>query len=245
MYNHWQFIWNVASHLVASMSGLASFCFSLWEHSRQKKLESRVFFIVGVICLAVAFDQAWQDEHRNSEVLKAQKQTLSEEKQSVSDERDFWKQQTYSKDGALQNRDELLVKNYTALTEEQKTANQSQASLAQLSSKILDINKPAVQKITPIFFDKDESKSPSTARFLLLTNKDVSPVAMQINCNGSLESVSLASLGGGPRGSTEPSRLAPNSFEIEISTPAWTPTAPIMATVFYYRTDIVCSFSLK
>src|ERR1700683_3263719 len=111
MHNHWLFIGNVLAHLVASMSGIASFAFSMWEHSRNKKIESRAFFIVGVLCLIIAFDQAWQDEHRNAE-------TLTGERAVAIEEREFWKTQFYTTNSTLQTRDNLLAQNYGALTKE-------------------------------------------------------------------------------------------------------------------------------
>ena len=121
MHDHWLFIWNVLGHLVASMSGVASFLLSMWEHTRQKKIESRIFFAVGVICLIVAFDQAWQDEHRNSQILIAEKAQLTSETA-------FWKGQSYDKDASLRSRNQLLTQNFGVL-------GQTQSSLAELSNR--------------------------------------------------------------------------------------------------------------
>jgi hypothetical protein len=244
MHNHWLFIGNVIAHLVASMSGLASFAFSLWEHSRQKKLESRVFFIVGFICLIVAFDQAWQDEHRNSQVLIA-------EKSSLASENEFWKSQSYQKDAALRSLNGLLVQNFTTLSQEQQVESKTQEagsdaqkSLAQLASKILDINTPIQQKTTVIFFDKDESKSPAQARFLLLTNVNLTPVRMNVQCNYSMQSVAVSAVGALNMGGA--SRLSSTVWEANISSPAWTPTLPLLATITYsHLGDLTCAFPLK
>src|SRR5260370_42080082 len=112
MHDHLRFIWNVAAHLVASMSGIASFMFSMYEHVKGKRLESRAFFVVGVLCLVIAFDQAWQDEHNNIKVLIGEKSTLWQE-------RDFWKSQSYDKDASLRTRDSLLLKSGTTLADTQ------------------------------------------------------------------------------------------------------------------------------
>jgi len=115
------------------MSGIASFVFATIEHVRNKKIESRAFFGVGVLCLIVAFDQAWQDEHNNVKVLIAEKSALWQE-------RDFWKDQSYQKDASLRARDELLGRNYSVLAD-------TQSSLATLSNRLLDVAKPAPLKI--------------------------------------------------------------------------------------------------
>lgn len=134
MHNHFLFIGNSFAHLVASMSGIASFIFAIIEHIRKKQIETWAFAIVGSICLIVAFDQSWQDEHRNAEVLIA-------EKSSLVSERDFWKNQSYEKDVSLRQVNSLLAQNYGALIGEQTTANQTQQSIASLSSKILAVNQ--------------------------------------------------------------------------------------------------------
>jgi hypothetical protein len=54
MHNHFLFAGNVLAHFVASMSGIASFMFAMYEHVRNKKIESRIFFGVGILCLVPA-----------------------------------------------------------------------------------------------------------------------------------------------------------------------------------------------
>ena len=115
------------------MSGIASFIMATWEHAKGRRIESRVFFVVGFLFLIVAFDQAWQDEHRNSQILQAEKSTQSSEA-------GFWKQQSYEKDASLRSRDELLSKNFSVLSD-------TQTSLATLSNHMLDITKPEPWKV--------------------------------------------------------------------------------------------------
>jgi hypothetical protein len=133
MHDHLLFIGNAFGHLVAAMSGVVSFAVSIVEAVRNKKFETWAFFVLGALSLFVAFDQAWQDEHRNSQELIA-------EKAAAVSERNFWKDQSYRKDDALRSRDELLAQNYGALIGQQTTSNKSQQSLAQLSNKIVELN---------------------------------------------------------------------------------------------------------
>jgi len=132
MRNHILFLYNVFVHLVASMSGLASFAFGFYEHLQQRKIASRVFFAVGSVLLIVAFDQAWQDEHWDVEVLIGEKSTLWQE-------RDFWKEQSYQKDSTVRQMNGLLDKTYGVLFD-------TQQSMTKLSDKILDLNKPEPQQ---------------------------------------------------------------------------------------------------
>jgi hypothetical protein len=71
------FIADVAAHLVALMSGIASFIIAGIEAFRQKPLVARCFWIAGGVCLLVAFDQAWQDEHRNALAAIADKAAVT------------------------------------------------------------------------------------------------------------------------------------------------------------------------
>jgi len=115
------------------MSGIVSFAISIYEATKKKKFETWAFFLLGAICLIIGFDQAWQDEHRNAQLLAGQKA-------DAVGERNFWKDQSYAKDEALRSRDQLLAQNYAALIGQQTTSNKSQQSLAQLSNKIVELN---------------------------------------------------------------------------------------------------------
>ena len=61
---HFLFLGNVATHWVALMSGIASVIVATWETIRGRSLLARGFAAVAVVCLMVACDMAWQDEHR-------------------------------------------------------------------------------------------------------------------------------------------------------------------------------------
>jgi hypothetical protein len=60
---------NVAANLVALMCGIVSFVIAAIEAYWQKPLIAHFLGIAGGICLLAAFDQAYQDKHRNSQVF--------------------------------------------------------------------------------------------------------------------------------------------------------------------------------
>lgn len=70
---HFLFLGNVAAHLVALMSGIASFVLATVQAVRKSPLSARIFWVVGALCLLFAFDQAWQDEHRNTQAVAVEK----------------------------------------------------------------------------------------------------------------------------------------------------------------------------
>jgi hypothetical protein len=227
MHSHWLFIYNVGAHLVASMSGVASFIFAIIEHARGKKIETWAFSVVGAICLIVAFDQAWQDEHRNSEVMKSEKATAVQEM-------DFWKQQTYDKDSALRQRDALLAQNYTALIGEQATANKTQDSLATLSTKILDISKPPKQKFTigQNAFDSPAKPLKHFGQYVVTSNLPIR-ADIFLKCTPGLTIIDASIVSGGPHFPNTINQFDPLTWRISIPSPPITPETPLIITMGY------------
>jgi hypothetical protein len=226
---HWLFVGNVLSHLVASMSGIVSFGIAIYEAAKKKKFETWAFFAIGLICLTVAFDQAWQDEHRNGQAWESQRNLAYQE-------RDFWKDQSYQKDAALRSRDQLLAQNYTALIGEQGSANQTQISLTKLSDKILDIGKPEKQQTTFLLHGVNfaENKGKHYLEAILLTNKSISPVRVLVTCENGLASAQAhVQTQGGAMNAIHTARVDEKTFDLEISSPPWSPVTPLLIDLFY------------
>lgn len=64
---------NVASHFLALMGGIVSFGVAVWEAIKKRKIRERVFWTIGAICLLVAFDMSWKDEHKNTQTVISEK----------------------------------------------------------------------------------------------------------------------------------------------------------------------------
>jgi hypothetical protein len=126
-----------------------------------------------------------------------------------------------------------------------------QGTINNCQTEAIKLLTPTEQKTTALsliyFFDRDNSKEIKTSRFLLLTNKLVSPVKINIWCdNVYLEGVSLVPIGVGGLISSGSNRLAPNSFETGVVSPSWSPTSPYMAIVNYKGAeDTVCNFQVR
>lgn len=221
MHNVWLFLMNVVAHLVASMSGIVSFVIAFYEAVRNRKIESWIFFAVGAICLIIAFDQAWQDEHRNVETLIAEKSTLWQE-------RDFWRNQSYEKDASLRIRDSLLEKDTVAL-------GNSQGALANLSNKILELDKPQAQKFTVRRvggLDDFVRKWKHYEEFVVMTNVPVEARYL-VACNQPMGDVDARIAEGGPRFPMSVQEATPNEWMIHIPSPQITPGNPLLITVGY------------
>jgi len=227
MHEHWLFAGNALSHWVASMSSIVSFTLGIVELVRNKKIESWIFFAIAGLFLIVGFDQAWQDEHRNSEVLKV-------DKSSAISEREFWKQQSYDKDHTIQQRDQLLGQNYTALVGEQTTSNQTQQSLTKLADKILAINKPVPQK----FVIRREDDAPKfetykhRGQFIVMTNLPAAARIM-VRCEQNIDTLDARIIEGGPRFPGAFGQVDPRTWIIRIPSPQITSQNPLIINVGY------------
>lgn len=222
---HWLFAGNVFAHLVASMSGLASFGIAVYEALKGKKFEGWAFFTVGAICLIVAFDQAWQDEHRNAEVVIAQRA-------SAEAGQNFWKDQSYMKDEAIRVRDGLLAQNFSTLSGTER-------SLSDLSNKVLDVTKPEKLKITPFFLGQiTENAQPGkfSGDWIVITNRSVSPVHMAVKCEHGYTAIGARILGVG-------AQSGGGTGDIGIDSPPWTPSNPLLVTIYSDKKDVgLCRF---
>jgi hypothetical protein len=202
------------------MSGIASFIMSAIQHAKNKQTESRAFLIAGIICLLVAFDQAWQDEHRNSQILIAEKMSLSSEKE-------FWKAQSYAKDASIRARDEMLSQNFGVL------AN-TQSSLANLSNRLLDTVEPAPKKIdvmnwkVPASYDDGKGGKIQFWVLVVITNKDWTPVKGDLVCDADMTIITDNVLTHGTSFRATSGVLSPRSVHVEFVFPPVSPQHPLM-----------------
>ena len=67
------FLGNVASHWISLMSGIVSVIVAIYETIKNKPIVARWFWIVALVCFVVACEKAWQDEHRNTQVVVGEK----------------------------------------------------------------------------------------------------------------------------------------------------------------------------
>lgn len=218
------------------MSSIVSFTVGIVEYVRDRKTEGWIFAGIAFLFLLVACDAAWQDEHRNASILIAEK--------SLAIQGDnFWRDQSYQKDGAIRSRDQLLAQNYTALIGQQGVSSQTQSSLADISRKLLDINKPVAHKLTVLVWKEFDPKTENQeVQYLLLTNTPVTPFRMQITCDSRIDELNGGVVGGPSMGPGD-TRVAPNSMIMEVDTPAWTPVTPFRVTLKYKATKSgACSF---
>ena len=232
----WLFTLNVGAHWVASMSSIVSFTLGIVELVRNKKTESWIFFAIAGLFLIMAFDQAWQDEHRNAGVL------ISEKRDAV-EQREFWKNQSYLKDASLRTQNELLGKNYGVLA-------QTQSSLATLSNRLLDISKPAPLKVTTFITNLPMANglNQHVAAVILLVNRTIS-IRGDLQCDLPFtvaewrpmqpphEQIFTSS-------GISTQNLAPNRVHLIMQSPPWEPGVPILVLIVSKEAVSDCEFRL-
>jgi hypothetical protein len=234
---HWLFVFNVGAHWVASMSSIVSFTLGIVELFRDRKTEAWIFWSIAFLFLVMAFDQAWQDEHRNSQVLTGEKM------QAVVDA-NFWKDQSYQKDSSLRTRDELLSQNFSALTS-------TQAALANLSNKLLDALKQEKLRVKPLYLGSllqnyDAKRSKFTASYVVLTNRAITPVLVTVKCKSPIVAAAATILGGTTfTGGSGRGRLDDYTYELSLGSPAWTPSDPLIVTVWTNEQKVDCDIEKK
>jgi hypothetical protein len=190
-----------------------------------KPSQRRTTLILAGVLLYLATYQVWSDERRNVDQLVS-------EKSRFAAERDNWKQQSDSKDAAIRERDALLEKNVSALSD-------TQTSLATLSNRVLEITKPEPLKIImagerlPYY----GGNQPHEMIMLAFPNKVLGAVNADVSCDKEIQSARAAMfghdlwIGGGVH------MLDQKGFSVNITSPVWTPIQPLVVYI-KFATDL-------
>lgn len=126
----------------------------------------------------------------------------------------------------------------------QKQNRDQQATINGCLTQAMGLLAPEPMRITPLALDNESKDGIKKIRWLVLVNKSVTPVQMNVICNKTLEneaSVWIAGsglLGGGAN------KVAPNVVGVNVSTPAWSATSPMLVSMSYRgdKDDLSCSF---
>jgi len=133
---HFLFLGNVATHWVALMSGIASVIVATWETIRGRSLLARGFAAVAVVCLMVACDMAWQDEHRNTETVKQEKAAEVAAKNTCLENRLIADAYTRGIEGLNQNQRETIDHLQTTNNVQQADVSSCVVSLGKMNPKV-------------------------------------------------------------------------------------------------------------
>jgi hypothetical protein len=194
---------------------------------------------IGLICLFIGCYRAWVFEHKNAEAAMYGKDGKSEVWARYNQCAADLKQKQAEVDGWSGRFGDQIPR----IEGLQQTVNSLQGTLAQQQGAVTtcvgDLAKaiiPEPPKVTFLLRTIDSFPADvHEAQAVLLTNKTVTPVDLTFGCEGEIESVT-------PTIMTQANSILiggsqevkdKHSTHIEITSPAWTPTNPLVITVKY------------
>lgn len=126
----------------------------------------------------------------------------------------------------------------------QTTAQQS--SINNCQTQALKLLIPEAQQTTPLVLDEPSGTGPEwRMRWLLMTNKIVTPLTMIVRCNQPLSTLDFAPVGTDTMVGA-PGRISQDAYQLFMSLPAWDKNSPLVVTMTYRgKADLACEFSRK
>ena len=208
----------------------------IWEKKRNKAIQWRWIFSFFLFCLFVSCFQAWVDEHHNSEKLISEKLDLSKQE-------GFWQGQSFAKDEAIRSRDQLVFQGLQTLTGTQRTENQTQKSLTDLSAKLFEVTKLEPIRISSKAMGVQSTNAPPgspTAGILVSnTNRRINSFAGRIRCDTPFIVQQVQMLQGvtslGPAYRQLPTQ---RELDLNFSNGAWDAEQPIVAILVGQSLDV-------
>jgi hypothetical protein len=115
-----------------------------------------------------------------------------------------------------------------------KQNRDEQVLIAGCQSQALKLLTPEAEKMSVLSLDNDSGDNVAVhkSRWILLINKTLTPAKMVVSCNRVVESMT-ASVVGSPNMTNGSTRLAPNAWESDVLSPAWTTTNAMLISVSY------------
>lgn len=249
MSEHSLFALNVLSHLVALMSGIVSFGLALWAEIKKKPHHSLVFWIIGGLCLIIAFDQSWRDEHRNTQSVVEQKSELSAkltacsiDLRAATDKATFFEEQTHTQQQTINGLQQTMAG-------QQQTANSQQTAM---NSCVVALGQKAVGEPVNVSVWQEEipndPKGPKLTGIVLLVNRTVT-LRGDLECPAPFGlahwGMMKKPISGGIETDYRAEVLAPNRIHINLGLPPWEPGMPVLL-MLTHKDDIgTCSFTLQ
>jgi hypothetical protein len=233
-HDHFLFFGNVASHLVALMSGIASFVLSTITAIRKRPIIERWFWVAGAICLIAAFDGAWQDEHRNTQTVIAEKSAQAGLANICAQNLRVAQAYSLGVEGINKSLQGTLDSQQNQLNSQQGTMNSCVLSLGKMNP-ILNAKFGVIA--VPVNWAKQRHAlgSEDTVYFfaiVIMTNNKADPVGL-VQCANAFKIISAPELnmqaGSGMVASQEPKAINDRTYEIRVSNTGaeWTGENPI------------------
>lgn len=119
-----------------------------------------------------------------------------------------------------------------------------QTTINNCQTQALKLLTPEPFKIVPLVLEPASGGiEKQNVKFLLLTNRTVTPVNLVVTCRRRLLSASLSPIGAGSIMLSGPARLTDTQFQLSLDSPAWGPETPIIVSLSYFGdSNNTCSF---
>ncbi len=242
MGNQILFFGNVFAHLVVLMSGIVSFIFATVAAIRKRPLIERWFWVAGAICLIAAFDSAWQDEHRNTQTVIAEKSVLASAENSCQ-------QNALIADAYKRGLESANLTERQTIDKQQIAVNSCVVSLGKMNP-IVNTRTPVVSFIVAFSTPKDRFGLPQKLNWygiVIMTNRKLEPVG-KLSCDkpftvgdAQLHIQASSAMIGPPT----IKKISDTAFDIRISNTGadWEDGNPITVSASSVSESLNCSFN--
>jgi hypothetical protein len=140
-----------------------------------------------------------------------------------------------SRDKQLNNRDTQLTNRDSQISRLQSQQNAQQQSMSSLLAELQKAKEPPPFRVALMELPEvipSPTLAPKITAFLVTTNRVVTPVRGIFACEGNLTGLSTLVVTAGMIVGLD-TRIAPNAYQVQNNTPAWTPDSPLLIKAYY------------
>jgi hypothetical protein len=243
------FIWAVLGQWATlSTGGLLVAVWALWERKNHRQVPWPVARKLIAALLFLAVFLAWKDQ-RNQFI--SARIALAKQEQNVLDKEAAARNQeaeVVNRDRQLNNRDTQLTDRDSQIARLQAKASEQQQTVSNLLAELQKAHQPEPGRITMFrygFVAPNLAVAPNVTPIVLLNNKTMTPVRGTLICDNPIDGVKINIAGAGIVSSGS-QRIAANSIQITVDSPAWTPYNPLALIVYHHAKDLgSCNFDLS
>lgn len=229
----------IVNHLLFTFGGVALMIFAIIEKLRKKDTEAWIFWGAAIACLFIACYGAWVDEHNNASTLIAEKANVWSQYNGCSSG-------LKEKDADIRGWGNRFSDQVGHLATLQSTVNSQQSTFNLCVTTLAKANAPLQQSSTMLKLTDTPPNTASkhTLRYVLLTNKPVTPVKLLFWCDRTIKTANVSFLNGSPHaGGISPISsgnlfVAQKFWQIDIAFPVWAPEQPLLLQLDYDVDDL-------
>ena len=249
------FVWAVIAHWQSYVTGgVVTAIVTLFERKLNKTLVWKYYAIIFLASAGlVAVFYAWHDEHQNAQILINEKAEVYNKLGACSSDltiakgrADFFDTQNRQQQTLISDQQRLLSSQQLTMNTSQQAMNAQQGSMNSCVVALGKANTPETQKIDVAFFKANtDFKAEHVTFMMVFTNKIIpSPAKGVFVCEKPVKKVNFGTAGTAMTsdGGLQQERL----LEWQLLSPQWTPTNPLIFTIYYDGEDLGrCGIQLR